>query len=74
MHLLEPDFHPLPEREDIGHALSLEEANSLLETAIKSRSRSLFPALMIFLHTGVAANRELIARFEKKIQATLARV
>jgi integrase len=54
-HLLEPDFHPLPEQEDIGQALSLEAANSLLETAIKSRSRSLFPALMIFLHTGVRA-------------------
>lgn len=54
-HLLEPDFHPLPEREDVGRALSLDEANRLLEAAVKSRSRSLFPALMLYLHTGVRA-------------------
>jgi integrase len=54
-HLLEPDFHPLQEREDIGQALSLDEANKLLEAAVKSRSRSLFPALMVYLHTGVRA-------------------
>ena len=54
-HLLEPDFHPLPEREDVGRALSLEEANRLLEAAANSRSRSLFPALMLYLHTGVRA-------------------
>ena len=54
-HLLEPDFHPLPEREDVGRALTLEEANRLLEAAANSRSRSLFPALMLYLHTGVRA-------------------
>jgi integrase len=54
-HFLEPDFHPLPEREDVGRALSLEEANRLLEAAANSRSRSLFPALMLYLHTGVRA-------------------
>ena len=54
-HLLAPDFRPLPEREDIGRALSLEEANRLLEVAAKSRSRALFPALMLYLHTGVRA-------------------
>jgi integrase len=52
-HLLAPDFHPLPEREDVGRALPLEEANRILEAAIASRSRSLFPALMTFLHTGL---------------------
>ena len=40
-HLLAPDFRPLPEREDIGRALSLEEANRLLEAAAKCPSRSL---------------------------------
>jgi integrase len=54
-HLIAPDFHPLPEPEDIGRALPLEEANRLLEAAINSRSRSLFPALMTYLHTGVRA-------------------
>jgi integrase len=45
----------LPEREDIGRALSLEEAYRLLEAVAKSRSRALFPALMLYLHTGVRA-------------------
>lgn len=52
-HLLAPDFQPLPERDDVGRALSLEEANRILEAAIASRSQSLFPALMTYLHTGV---------------------
>jgi integrase len=54
-HLLAPDFHPLPESEDIGRALSIEEVNKLLSAALASRSRSLFPALMLYIHTGVRA-------------------
>jgi integrase len=54
-HLLEPAFRPLYEREDVGRALSLDEANDILTAATQSRSRSLFPALMIYLHTGVRA-------------------
>jgi integrase len=54
-HLLAPDFHPMPEREDVGRALSVDEVNRLLEAAIQRRSRSLFPALMTFLNTGVRA-------------------
>jgi integrase len=53
LHQSLPDYHPLPEPEDIGRAISLEEANKLLEAAANSRSRSLFPALMTYLHTGV---------------------
>lgn len=54
-HLIAPDFHPLPEPEDIGRAIPFEEVNRLLEAAINSRSRSLFPALMTYLHTGARA-------------------
>ena len=54
-HLIEPDFHSLSEREDIGRALSIEEVNKLLTAAVASRSRCLFPALMLYLHTGVRA-------------------
>ena len=54
-HLLEPDFTPMPEEEEIGRALSIEEVNRLLEAAINSTSRSLFPALMVYLHTGIRA-------------------
>jgi len=51
-HLIAPDYHPLPEPEDKGRALEAEEVDKLL-TAINSRSRFLFPALMTYLHTGV---------------------
>ncbi len=54
-HLLEPDFTPMPENEEIGRALSIDEVNRLLDEAIKSRSRSLFPGLMTYLHTGIRA-------------------
>jgi integrase len=39
----------------VGRALTLKEANSLRVAAIKSRSRSLFPTLMIHFHTEVRA-------------------
>jgi len=52
-YLIEPDFNPLPEPEDIGHALEIDEVERLLAAAIQSRSRSLFPSLIIYVHTGV---------------------
>ena len=52
-HLIEPDFHPLPEPDDMGRALEADEVERLLNAAINSRSRSLFPALMTYFHTGV---------------------
>ena len=52
-HLVEPDFHPLPEPDDMGRALEADEVERLLDAAINSRSRSLFPALMTYFHTGV---------------------
>jgi integrase len=52
-YLIAPDYHALPEPEDIGRAISLEEANRILVAAAASRSRSLFPALMTYLNTGV---------------------
>jgi hypothetical protein len=33
-HLLEPDFSPMPEDEEVGRALSIDEVNRLLEAAI----------------------------------------
>lgn len=51
-HLLEPDFTPMPE-EEIGRALSIDKVNRLLDAAINSRGRSLFPALKVYLHTGI---------------------
>lgn len=52
-HLLAPDFRPLREREDTGKALTPEEVQSMLTAAKKSRSLSLYPALVVLLNTGL---------------------
>lgn len=52
-HLLEPDYRPLREREEVGQALTTVEIHSLLTAAKKSRSKSLYPALMLLLNTGM---------------------
>lgn len=52
-HLLEPDFRPMRENEEIGRALTDDEVVCLLAAAKKSRSRSLYPALVLLLNTGM---------------------
>ena len=52
-HLLEPDYRPLREREEVGRALATEEFRKLLTAAKKSRSQSLYPALVLLLNTGM---------------------
>jgi hypothetical protein len=56
-HLLAPNFHPMPEEEEVGQAIAMDDVNKLLVAAIQSRSRSLFPSLMTYLHTGGAGCR-----------------
>jgi integrase len=55
-HLLAPEYHPLPEREKPGKALTPDEIRRLLLAARKSRSQSLFPALMLLLNTGLRSS------------------
>jgi len=45
----------MPENEEVGQAIAMDDVDKLLDAAIQSRSRSLFPSLMIYLHTGVRA-------------------
>lgn len=52
-HLLEPDFHPLRESEGVGKARTPDEVQRLLAGARKSRSLSLYPALIVLLNTGL---------------------
>jgi integrase len=52
-HLIEPDFHPMRENEEIGRALTNDEVVCLLAAAKRSRSRSLYPALVLLLNTGM---------------------
>jgi integrase len=55
---LQPDVRMLKVRHDVGRALSKDEQNSLLLFAQRSRSRSLYPAILLSLHTGLR-NAEL---------------
>lgn len=55
---LQPDVKMLRVRSDIGRALSQAEAQALLVACQKSRSRSLYPAVLLSIHTGLR-NREL---------------
>jgi integrase len=50
---LQPDVRMLPERTDIGRALSADEVSRLLAACRKSRSRSLYPAVLLSIHTGL---------------------
>jgi integrase len=52
-HLLAPDFRPLRESENTGKALTPDEVHRLLAAAKKSRSLSLYPALVVLLNTGL---------------------
>jgi integrase len=55
---IQPDVRMLKAREEIGRALSADEQYRLLAACKKVRSRSLYPAVLLSLHTGLR-NTEL---------------
>jgi integrase len=57
-HAIAPDVKLLREREDIGRALTADEEVCLLAAAKSSASRSLYPAVLLSIHTGLR-NEEL---------------
>lgn len=50
---LQPEVRMLPERQDVGRALSWEEESRLLRGCGESMSRSLLPAAIVALNTGL---------------------
>ena len=50
---IQPDVRMLRAREDVGRAISREEETRLLEACRASRSRSLYPAVLVALNTCV---------------------
>jgi integrase len=48
---MQPDVRMLRAREDVGRAISRDEEDALLEACRASRSRSLYPAVLIALNT-----------------------
>jgi integrase len=55
---IQPDVRMLKVREDVGRALTPDEQHRLLAACKASRSRSLYPAVLLSLHTGLR-NQEL---------------
>jgi integrase len=55
---IQPDVKMLRTQSDIGRALTPDEQHRLLTACKKSRSRSLYPAVLLSLHTGLR-NSEL---------------
>ena len=64
-HYLEPDYRPLREREEIGRALTADEVHRLLTAAKKSRSKSLHPALVVLLNTGMRVTELRLLRWRQ---------
>jgi integrase len=50
---IQQDVRMLATNDDIGHALNTEEESALLNACLHSRSRSLYPAVMVALNTGM---------------------
>ncbi|MGA7560974.1 MAG: site-specific integrase [Terriglobales bacterium] len=50
---IQQDIRMLPTLDDVGRAISAEEELALLSACLKSRSRSLYPAVMVALNTGM---------------------
>lgn len=50
---IQPDVRMLKTRNEIGRALTEDEQHRLLTASKKSRSRSLYPAVLLSLHTGL---------------------
>lgn len=50
---LQPEVRMLPERQDVGKALAPDEESKLLRACEESMSRSLLPAMVLSLNTGL---------------------
>jgi integrase len=62
---LQPDVRMLATRDDIGKALSLVEEKKLLDGCAESRSRSLLPAVLLALNTGMRYSELSLLRWKQ---------
>src|SRR5712692_4401890 len=53
---IQPEVRMLPERDDAGRALTAEEEERLLRACGASRSRALYPAVVLALNTGLRSS------------------
>src|ERR1700730_7697437 len=62
---IQPDVRMLRDREDIGRAISREEEVALLEACSSSRSRSLYPAVLLALNTCMRYSELRLLRWQQ---------
>src|SRR5207245_5597679 len=62
---IQPDVRMLRAREDVGRAISREEEIALLEACRASRSRSLYPAVLLALNTCMRYSEIRLLRWEQ---------
>lgn len=62
---IQPDVRMLSAPDDIGKALSLEDEKKLLDACAESRSRSLLPAVLLALNTGMRYSELRLLRWNQ---------
>jgi integrase len=62
---LQPDVRMLSTPDDIGRALSVEDEKKLLDGCADSRSRSLLPAVLLALNTGMRYSELRLLRWQQ---------
>lgn len=62
---VQPDVRMLPVPDDIGKALSKEDEKKLLDACADSRSRSLYPAVLVALNTGMRYSELRLLRWQQ---------
>jgi integrase len=62
---LQPDVRMLPTSDDVGKALSAEDEKTLLDGCADNRSRSLLPAVLLALNTGMRYSELRLLRWDQ---------
>lgn len=62
---IQPDVRMLATRDDIGKALTVDEESALLSCCLTSRSRGLYPAVMLALNSGMRYSEIRLLRWKQ---------
>ena len=66
---VQPDVKKRPERDDVGHSLTPDEETRLLDACRQSRSRALYPAVILAVNSGLADDAALTVNVQVIVQS-----